>query len=151
MLHRLGLKCLLWSTLLLGIHQVLSQYWLCESGCGPKCATDSFLEYTVLCFLSLSILSQKSRLEYSQRTVWRDASILNAATHNKQLWGHSGTSGRSCIPACLQVHLISFSFPGLLSGNLTLGRGCTRLHMVLQSIQLPTEIDSIEPDSPTGE
>ena len=49
----------------------------------------------------------------------RDSSILNVATHNTQLWGHSGTSGRSCITYCLQVLLISFSFPGPPSGTLS--------------------------------
>ena len=32
-----------------------------------------------------------------------DTSILNAATHKTQLWVHSGTSCRSCVPACLKV------------------------------------------------
>ena len=50
------------------------------------------------------------------------------ATHNMQLWGHSGTSGRSCLPACLQVPLF---FPPFLSLHLDLcfahGGHCTRL------------------------
>ena len=38
-------------------------------------------------------------------------SVLNTTTDYMQLWGNSRTSGRSCAPACLQVPLISFSFP----------------------------------------
>ena len=35
-----------------------------------------------------------------------------------QPWGHSTTSGRLCVPACLQVPLISSSFPEPPSGTL---------------------------------
>ena len=35
-----------------------------------------------------------------------------------QLWGHHVTSGRSCIPTCLQVPLISSSFPDPPYGTL---------------------------------
>ena len=49
----------------------------------------------------------KSQIGNPQITQWRDSSVLNAATHNMQLWVHSGTPGRSCVLACLQVPLIS--------------------------------------------
>ena len=43
-LHGLGLKCLPWTMLLLHFNRLLCQYWLCKSGCGPKCVADSLVE-----------------------------------------------------------------------------------------------------------
>ena len=57
---------------------------------------------------------QKSQTGNPEITRWRDSS----PTPKMQMWGHSGTSGRSCFPGCLKVTLFSSSFPGPLSGAL---------------------------------
>ena len=50
------------------------------------------------------------------RTQWKGSSVWStlSVTYKRQLSGHSGSSGRSCILVCVSA---SFSFPGLLAGT----------------------------------
>ena len=75
--------------------------------------------FDVVRFDKCNYLPQPNATNADESTLMIDALLLNAATHNRQLWGQPVTSGRSCIPVSLQVPLISVSFPGPPSGTLT--------------------------------
>ena len=48
---------------------------------------------------------QTFHLGNPQMTPWRDSSVLNAATHNVQLWGHFGTDSILVVVAQVSLFL----------------------------------------------
>ena len=72
-----------------------SVIWVVASAAGFDACVAWAGDYKIVLvdFVLLFLLAQMSKFGNHQMTRWRDSSVLNAASHNMQLCGHSGTSG----------------------------------------------------------